>query len=164
MESEDMKQRKIQVGVIGGREAARRVLDDAYQAGLLIAQKGAVLLCGGLGGVMSAACEGAKEAFGLTVGILPMGSSEFANPFVDIVIPSDLGVARNAVLINACDGVIAIGGKFGTLSEMAFALQREIPVVSLHSWNVDPAVFSADTPAEAVRILFEQIDRKMIFQ
>ena len=71
MENEDMKQRRIQVGVIGGREAAQHVLADAYQVGLLIARKGAVLFCGGLGGVMSAACEGAKEAFGLTVGILP---------------------------------------------------------------------------------------------
>jgi uncharacterized protein (TIGR00725 family) len=158
-----MKQRKIQVGVIGGREAAEDVIADAYQVGQLIAQKGAVLLCGGLGGVMAAACEGAKEAFGLTVGILPMGSGELANPFVDIVIPSNLGVARNAVLINACDGVIAVGGKFGTLSEMAFALQREIPVVSLHSWNVDPAVLIAETPMDAVRILFEQIDRRMVY-
>jgi uncharacterized protein (TIGR00725 family) len=158
-----MKQRKMQVGVIGGREEMPDVLADAYQVGLLLAQKGAVLLCGGLGGVMAAACEGAKEAFGLTVGILPMASGELANPFVDIVIPSNLGVARNAVLINACDGVIAIGGKFGTLSEIAFALQREIPVVSLHSWDVDPAVFVAETPLDAVRILFEQIDRRMVY-
>ena len=149
--------------MIGGREAAQDVVADAYQVGLLIAQKGAVLLCGGLGGIMAAACEGAKEAFGLTVGILPMASGDLANPFVDIVIPSNLGVARNAVLINACDGVISIGGKFGTLSEMAFALQREIPVVSLHSWNVDPSVLVAETPQDAVRILFEEIDRRMVY-
>jgi uncharacterized protein (TIGR00725 family) len=157
-----MKQRRIQIGVIGGREAVPEILEAARQVGFLIAQKGAVLICGGLGGVMSAACRGAKEAFGLTVGILPMGQGDMANPFVDIVIPTDLGTARNAVVINACDGVIAIGGSYGTLSEMAFALQRELPIISLHSWEIDPSVIHANTPEEAVTRLFEDIDRRMI--
>ncbi|MBN2103170.1 TIGR00725 family protein [bacterium] len=154
-----MKQRKIQIGVIGGREETPEVLQAACEVGYLIAQKGAVLFCGGLGGVMAAACKGAKEAFGLTVGILPMEQSQLANPYVDIVIPTGLGVARNAVIINACDGVIAIGGKFGTLSEMAFALQREIPIVSLYSWEIDPAVLVAKTSEEAVTELFNQLNK-----
>ncbi|MBN1780494.1 TIGR00725 family protein [bacterium] len=158
-----MKQRKIQIAVIGGREAPPEVLEAAREAGRLIAQKGAVLICGGLGGVMAAACEGAKEEFGLTVGILPVGDGNMANPYVDIVIPTDLGVARNAVIVNAADGVLAVGGSYGTLSEIAFALQRAVPIVIMHSWNVDPAVIQAETPAEAVSSLFEEIDRRTLF-
>lgn len=157
-----MKQRKIQVGVIGGREASPEILDLAHQVGYLIAQKGAILFCGGLGGVMAEACRGAKEAFGLTVGILPMGQGDLANPYVDIVVPTDLGVARNAVIINACDGVIAIGGSYGTLSEMAFALQRNIPIVSIKSWNIDPSVIEADKADEAVKVLFDEMDRRLL--
>jgi uncharacterized protein (TIGR00725 family) len=158
-----MKQRKIQVGVIGGRDAPDDILESARRIGSLIARKEAVLFCGGLGGVMAAACQGAKEAFGLTVGILPSASAETANPWVDIVIPTDLGVARNAVIINACDGVIAVGGSYGTLSEIAFALQRKIPVVSYQSWPVDSKVIASETPEDAVQRLFDAIDRRTVY-
>jgi len=154
-----MEHRKLQIGVIGGREETPEILEAAREIGYLIAKHDAVLFCGGLGGVMAAACKGAKKASGLTVGILPGGQAHLANPDVDIVIPTDLGVARNAVIINACDGVIAVGGRYGTLSEIAFALQRKIPVVSFNSWEIDSAIYRAATPEEAVTRLFEAISQ-----
>ena len=151
--------RKIQIGVLGGREVSADLLIDAEEVGRLIAQRDSILLCGGLGGVMEAACRGAKSANGLTVGILPVGSAQEANPYVDIVIPTDLGVARNAVIVNASEGVIAVGGKYGTLSEIAFALQRGIPVVALQSWTLDDSVMVAERPDDAVDMLFQKISR-----
>ena len=143
--------------MIGGREESDEVLRAAEQVGALIARRDAVLVCGGLGGVMEAACRGARKSGGTTVGILTMGDAAPANAYVDIVIPTDMGVARNAIIINSCAGVIAVGGSFGTLSEMAFALQRGIPIVSLHSWQVDPSVMVAESAEEAVGMLFERL-------
>ena len=150
--------RYLQIGVIGGREGTEQDLTFAEEVGREIAGRGATLMCGGLGGIMEAACRGARSAGGLTVGILPLTEAEAANAFVDVVIPTGLGVARNAVIINACDGVIAVGGKYGTLSEMAFALQRGIPCVSLNSWEVDETVTMAQSAHEAVQKLFEAIE------
>ena len=152
--------RKIQIGVIGGRQVSSDLLNDAEEIGRLIAIRKAVLICGGLGGVMAAACRGAMHVGGTTVGILPGSLSEDANPDVSIVIPTDMGVARNSIIIHSCDGVIAVGGKYGTLSEIAFALQKEIPVVSLKSWNVDENVIQANSPEEAVEKLFEKLGKK----
>ena len=152
--------RKIQIGVIGGRQVSDVHLKQAETIGKLLAEKGAVVICGGLGGVMEAACRGAKSAKGTTVGILPTGGAADANPFVDIVIPTDLGVARNALVVNASQGVIAVGGSYGTLSEMAFALQRGIPVVSIGSWEVDASVFQASGPEDAVFYIFNQINKQ----
>jgi len=152
--------RRIQIGVVGGREASSEVLKLAEEVGREIARRGAVLVCGGLGGVMEAACRGAKEEGGTTVGILPVLSAEKANPYVDIPIATGMGVARNVIIIHSCDGVIAVGGKYGTLSEMAFAKQRGIPLVSLKSWEFDKSVVSAESPEEAVSIVFQQIGMK----
>jgi uncharacterized protein (TIGR00725 family) len=149
--------RQIQIGVIGGREVTDEILGLAYDVGKIIAERRAVLVCGGLGGVMEAACRGAKEVGGTTVGILPGTSAEDANPFVDIAIPTGLGVARNAVIIQACDGVIAVGGRYGTLSEMGFALQEGLPLVSLKSWHVDETVIQAESAFEATDRLFSQL-------
>ncbi len=149
--------RQIQIGVIGGREVTDEILQLAFQVGRCIAERQAVLICGGLGGVMEAACRGAKEDGGTTVGILPGLSAEDANGFVDITIPTGLGVARNAVVIHACDGVIAVGGRYGTLSEMGFALQKGIPLVSLKSWHVDETVVIAESAVEAVEKVFSSL-------
>jgi uncharacterized protein (TIGR00725 family) len=149
--------KSIQIGVIGGRDVTDEILQMAEEVGKGIAEKEAVLICGGLGGVMKAACRGAKSAGGTTVGILPAASMDDANPWVDIIIPTDLGVARNALVIHACNGVIAIGGRYGTLSEMAFALQKGIPLVSLKSWHVDETVIKAKTPKDAVEEVFNRI-------
>ncbi len=124
--------------------------------GRLIAEAGATLFCGGLGGMMQAAAEGAKSAGGKTVGILPGADQGAANPFIDLAIPTSLGAYRNAVLVRSCDAVIAIHGAYGTLSEIAFALRLGIPVVGLHTWELhrngapDPGIHDAQTAKEAV--------------
>ncbi|HDQ45401.1 MAG TPA: TIGR00725 family protein [bacterium] len=155
----------VQIAVIGGREVSRETLEKAETVGRLIAERDAVLICGGMGGVMEAACRGARSAGGMTVGILPTASRLDANRFVDIVIPTNLGVARNAVIIQAADAAIAVGGGYGTLSEMAFALQKGIPLVSIDSWPVDDTVPRIPDPAEAVAWVCNQIGspKKNIF-
>jgi len=154
-----MRSGKRQIGVIGGREADAEILALAERVGEGIAERGAVLVCGGMGGVMEAACRGARTAGGTTVGILPVSSAERGNPYLDVVIPTGMGVARNAIIIQSCDGVIAVGGKYGTLSEMAFALHDGIPVVSLRSWEVDENIVRADTAEEAVDKVFSLIEK-----
>jgi uncharacterized protein (TIGR00725 family) len=147
----------VQIAVIGGRKAGRHVLEQAERVGELLADKKAVLICGGLGGVMEAACRGAKRKGGITIGILPGEERERANPYVDYIIPSGMGILRNGLIINSAAGAIAVGGQYGTLSEMAFALQRSIPLVSLKSWSFDEAIMTADTAEEAVKLLFQMI-------
>ncbi len=149
--------RRIQIGVIGGRDVSSEMIKAAESVGRLIAERNAVLICGGLGGVMEATCRGAKTAGGTTLGILPVTSREDANPYVDIVVPTGMGVARNAIIIHSSDGIIAVDGSYGTLSEIAFALQFGVPLVTLQSWAIDPSVPAAKDPEEAVRMLFEII-------
>jgi uncharacterized protein (TIGR00725 family) len=117
--------------------------------GRLVAARGAVLVCGGLGGVMEAACRGAKEGGGTTVGILPGAERSAANEFVDVAIPTGLGEARNALVVRAADALIAVGGGYGTLSEIALALKAGKPVAGLGSWGIE-GVRQADTPEAAV--------------
>jgi uncharacterized protein (TIGR00725 family) len=147
---------KLNIGVLGPNTATADQLALGVDVGRCIAAAGAVLLCGGLGGMMQAAAEGAKAAGGETVGILPGNARSEANPFIDTAIPTGLGVYRNAVLVSACDAVIAIHGAYGTLSEIAFALRLGTPVVGLNTWEVhrngqpDPAIHVAHTAQEAV--------------
>ena len=148
---------RIQIGVIGGRNVAPEILRLAEEVGKGIALRKAVLVCGGLGGVMEAACRGAKDAGGMTVGILPALSKSEANPYVDIPIPTGIGVARNAIIVHSCDGVIAVGGSYGTLSEMAFARQKGIPLVSLGSWRFDDTIVTAESAEEAIERIFQMI-------
>lgn len=150
--------RRIQIGVIGGRDADDEILRLADGVGRGIAERNSVLICGGLGGVMEAACRGAKAAGGMTVGILPGLSADDANAYVDIRIPTGMGVARNAIIIHASDAVIAVGGRYGTLSEMGFTLQEGIPLVSLRSWQVDETVRTAETAEEALQVIFSCLD------
>ena len=138
------------IGVIGGSEASEELLRLAERVGSLIASEGCVLVCGGLGGVMEAAAKGAKSAGGLTVGVLPGGSRSDANPYIDIAIATNMGHARNAIIAHTCDALIAVGGRYGTLSEISFGLALGKRVVSLKSWDVDPGIITAGTPEEAV--------------
>jgi uncharacterized protein (TIGR00725 family) len=117
--------------------------------GRLVAERGAVLVCGGLGGAMEAACRGAKQAGGLTVGILPGSDRSDANPYVDVALPTGLGEARNALVVRAADAVIAIGGGYGTLSEIAFALKAGKRVIGLDTWDIE-GISPADGPEAAV--------------
>lgn len=145
------------VGVIGGSVVEADVYEDARTVGRLLAERGAVVICGGLGGVMEAACRGAKEAGGLTIGVLPGVTKADANPYVDIPIVTGLADARNVIIVRTASVLIAVNGEYGTLSEIAFGLKFGKPVVGLRSWQFDPRLLRADTPEEAVELALEQV-------
>ena len=125
------------IAVIGpGRDASDAELAQAEEAGASIAAAGATLVCGGLGGVMEAACRGARSRGGLTVGLLPGTDREDANGWVVLAVPTGLGEARNALIVRAADAVVAIGGGWGTLSEIALALRAGLPVLGVGTWEL----------------------------
>lgn len=139
------------IAVCGSGAEDPRLNALAEAVGGLVARGGAVLVCGGLGGVMAAACRGAARAGGLTVGILPTASPAAANPDVAIAIATGMGHARNAVIVQTADAVIAVGGEYGTLSEIALARKAGRPVVGLESWPLgEPHLAAAASPEEAV--------------
>ena len=123
------------IAVCGPGTAEQRDVAEAERAGAAIARGGAVLVCGGLGGVMEAACRGAKDAGGTTLGILPGVDRAAANNWVDVAIPTGLGEARNALVVRSADALIAVGGAYGTLSEIALGLKAGKPVVGLATWE-----------------------------
>ncbi len=147
---------KPNIGVLGPNATSDAEYALGVEIGRGLAEAGAILLCGGLGGMMRAAAEGARSAGGQTVGILPGDDQTHANPFIDTAIPTGMGPMRNALLVNACDAVIAVHGAYGTLSEIAFALRLSIPVVGLHTWEVrrngrtDPGIHVTHSAQEAV--------------
>jgi len=144
------------VAVIGAGQCSEEVARVAESVGRELARRGAALVCGGLGGVMEAACRGAKSEGGLTIGILPGFSRREANPYVDIPVVTGLGEARNVIVVRTAQAVIAVNGEYGTLSEIAYALKLGIPVVGLNTWQLAkqgqrvPAIVEAATPGEAV--------------
>jgi len=147
------------IGVIGGQDgASAEAKKMAVEVGRLIAKSGARLICGGMEGVMEAACRGAKEAGGITIGVLPTGSKADANPYVDIPIVTAMGTARNVIIVRSADAIIAIDGSYGTLSEIAHALDQGKRVISLKSWPLHKAGVAKDllvevsTPEEAVKL------------
>jgi uncharacterized protein (TIGR00725 family) len=142
------------IAVVGAGRASRDQEQTAEAVGGALAEAGAVLVCGGLGGVMEAACRGARAAGGTTVGILPGSDRSAANEHVDVAIATGLGEARNALVVRAVDALIAIGGEFGTLSEIALALKAAKPVVGLGTWDLEPIVRAQD-PVDAVRRALE---------
>ena len=151
-------QKEKLIAVIGGNQATAEEASLAEEVGRELARRGAVLVCGGLGGIMEAACRGAASEGGLTIGILPGNSSEAANPYVRIPIVSGAGYARNIAVVKSAQAVIAIGGSYGTLTEIAYALQSNIPVIGLKTWaisqndQIDNSIVAADDPIEAVDI------------
>jgi hypothetical protein len=136
------------VAVIGTARATAAQRRTAEEVGRLLAEAGVVVLTGGLGGVMEAASRGAKKAGGLVVGIVPDDSG---NRWIDVLIRTRLGDARNAVLANTASAFVAVGGSHGTLSEIAFALKRGKTVAGLGTWRI-PGVRRARSPREAVRL------------
>jgi uncharacterized protein (TIGR00725 family) len=151
------------VGVIGTGDYEPELYKDAYEVGRLLAERGAVVVCGGLGGVMEAACKGASEAGGVSIGFLPGYSRSEGNPFATYLLPTGLGEMRNLLIIRASDAVIAIGGGFGTLSEIGFALKTGKKIVLLKSWEcIDKenryakSVIYAKDPHEAVEKIFSE--------
>ncbi len=141
--------RKKVVGVIGGHSCTKEVEQIAQELGKKLAKVVGILVCGGLSGTMKAVCQGFKTAGGVTIGIIPSYNKNDANEFVDIVIPSGLGLARNVVVVKSADVVVALPGEAGTLSEIAYCLQFGIPVISLGSWDIN-GVIKTKTVDEAV--------------
>jgi len=151
-----MRDRKKFIAVIGGSECSPQEAELAEEVGRELARQGVILVCGGLGGIMEAACRGATSEGGITIGILPGGSREMANPYVQIPIVTSLGEARNVVVVKSAEAVIAIGGGYGTLSEIGHALRNGIPVIGLNTWALsrnnqpDSSIIPAKSPADAV--------------
>lgn len=143
------------IGVIGAANASEEEKRTSEEVGFLIARRDCFLLCGGMGGVMEAACRGAKSAGGTTIGILPGSEPSSANRFIDIPIVTGMGEARNVIVAKSSHCIIAIGGSFGTLSEISFALKSGIPVIGLDTWDVSEEIIRCETPEEAVRTAFE---------
>jgi uncharacterized protein (TIGR00725 family) len=138
------------VSVIGGHECNANVEQIAHNLGLKLSKVVKYLCCGGLSGVMKATCMGFKAGKGITIGILPSYNKKDANKYVDLALPTGLGLARNLLVVKTGDVVIALPGAAGTLSEIAYCLQFGIPVISLNSWDID-GVIKARTVEEAVK-------------
>jgi uncharacterized protein (TIGR00725 family) len=156
-----MSERAPQVSVIGGGRAEPELLELAERVGRLLAERGAVLVCGGRGGVMEAASRGARKAGGVVIGILPGLSPAEANEFVTHTVATGVGHARNLAVVASGDAVIAIGGEWGTLSEIALARRLGHPVVALRSWTLrneglsELGIIEADGPEAAVERAME---------
>jgi len=151
MSDKNERAQKNWISVIGGHSPTSAALEDAFRVGELIAENDAILVTGGLGGVMESASRGAKYRGGLVVGILPSDKREDANPYVDIAIPTGLGVARNLLVVRSGDVVIAIDGAWGTLSEIALAKNIGKPVISLGSFDIQ-GIIPANSPDDAVEL------------
>jgi hypothetical protein len=141
------------IGVIGTGDDSRTIYEKAVEVGALIAEAGFTLINGGLGGVMEASAKGAKEAGGLTIGLLPGSEKKKANQYIDIAIPTGMGDMRNALLVRSSAGLIAIGGSMGTLSEIALALKAGKPVVGIDTWDISDEIIKATGPKDALEKL-----------
>ncbi len=146
--------KKNLIAVIGGRKVDKSLLKEAEMVGKLLARRDAILLCGGLGGVMEAVSRGMKSEGGLTVGILPQDHNEKANAFIDVPIATGLGIGRNVIIARTADAVIAVGGEYGTLSEIAFSLQMGKPVAGIKTWGIKGVIPVRDAE-EAVKKIYE---------
>lgn len=153
------------VAVVGAGDASDTNRADAREVGRGLAAAGVTIVCGGLGGVMAAACAGAHEADGTTIGILPGLDRAVANDDVDVVLPTGLGEGRNVLVVRAADAVVAVGGAYGTLSEIALALRAGLPVVGLRTWElvrdgaVDSGIVPAEEAAQAVTMVLTMVGR-----
>jgi hypothetical protein len=158
--------RRLQIGVIGEGVCSARTAREAERVGAAIARAGAVLLCGGLRGVMEAASRGAARAGGTVVGVLPGFRAEDANPWVTIPIVTGLDQARNVILVRSSDALVAVGGLYGTLSEIALALKFDTPVVGLRTWRLEPPtrrrlpLLTAGTAEQAVALALRAARRR----
>ncbi len=146
-------------GVIGAGKANKELLELAEETGRLLAKNGFILITGGLGGVMEAASRGCYTEGGITVGILPTLKKEDANPYIKIPIPTGMGEMRNALIVRASDVLIAIGGEYGTLSEIALALKTGKKVIGLKTWKI-PGIIESQSAEEAVGLAISLIKGK----
>ncbi len=145
-----MMGKKRLIAVIGGSQASKQEIKTAEDVGRELAKRGAAVVCGGLGGVMEAACRGASSEGGITIGILPGENRHNANQYVQIPIVTGMGYARNVAVVKSAQAVIAIGGSYGTLSEIGHAIQSGIPVIGIDTWSLAKGgkINSSITPAE----------------
>ena len=141
------------ISVIGPSEATAEQEADAEAIGRALAQAGAIVVTGGRGGVMAAASRGAVEAGGITVGLLPGTDRATANEWVAIAIPTGLGELRNGLVVRTGDAVVAVGGAYGTLSEVALALRAQVPVIGLRTWDIEGIEVVEDPQEAAARAL-----------
>ncbi len=158
---------RLHVAVIGGGSAGQEDCDRALRVGRALARAGAVVITGGLGGVMEAAGRGARHAGGINLAILPGNERQAANVFVDVAVASGLGEGRNLLVVRNADSVVAVGGEFGTLSEIALALQAGVPVIGLGTWELAkagepprPGVIEASSPEEAAELALQEATRR----
>ncbi len=148
------------IAVIGDSSCSVEEAELAETVGEQLAERGATVICGGLGGVMEAVCRGAKSKGGLTIGVLPGEDSSMANQYIDIPIVTGVGYARNMAVVKSAQAAIAIGGNYGTLSEIAYALKKGIPVIGLNTWSLSRNGQESD-PIIRVRNAVEAVDRAM---
>jgi uncharacterized protein (TIGR00725 family) len=155
------------IGVIGASKADPATMQLAEEVGVEIAKRGAALVCGGLTGVMEAACKGARSERGLTIGIIPSDDRKDANSYVQIPIVTGMGIGRNVMLVKSADAIIAVGGEYGTLSEIAHALNLGKVVIGLNTWDLEratergvPNLRKAYSAKEAVDLAFQTVAAK----
>lgn len=153
-----MNKSQLKIAIIGGRKATKETLEIAYQAGKMIANHDHILINGGRMGVMEASAKGAFDAGGLTIGILPGIDTKDVNPYIKVALPTGVGLSRNSIIACSCDGAIAIGGEFGTLSEIAYCKQFNRPVCSLNSWDIEN-VHQINSVAEALNYIEKECEK-----
>ncbi len=146
---------RLRVAVFGGREINPEVYEQAFELGKLLGNEGWLVYCGGGGGVMEAIARGVSESGGTCVGILKSTATAEANQWVSVPVVTGMGISRNALIAYNCDVAVAISGQYGTLSEIAYALQLKKPVIGLNTWEIN-GVIKADTPVEIINKIKEQ--------
>lgn len=147
--------RPVYVAVVGAGDAVGEGYERAREVGRLVAERDGVVICGGLGGVMEAAARGVAEAGGIAIGVLPDEDRRRANSYLSYAIPTGMGQARNLAVVCTADVVIAVGGEYGTLSEIGLARKLGRPVISVGSWKLPGHVMEAGSPEAAVRDAFD---------
>lgn len=152
----------VYVAVVGSGAATGDLYEKAREVGRLVAERGGVVVCGGLGGVMEAAARGAAEAGGTAVGVLPDEDRRRANPYLTHSVATGTGQARNLAVVCSGDAVVAVGGEYGTLSEIGLALKVGRPVVALSSWELGEHVAVASSPEEAVAAAFRAVGMTLL--
>ncbi len=147
------------IAVIGTGESSPKAEKIAKEVGCEIAKKKAILINGGLGGVMEASAKGAKSYGGTTIGILPGMNASDANPYIDIALPTGMGDMRNILIVRSANAIIAVNGSFGTLSELAIAIKLAKPVIGIDTWDISENIIVVNTPLEAVSEAIDAISR-----
>jgi uncharacterized protein (TIGR00725 family) len=158
-----MTGKKRLIAVIGGSQASKQEIKTAEDVGRELAKRGAAVVCGGLSGVMEAVCRGASSEGGITIGVLPGENRTDANKYVHIPIVTGMSYARNVIIVKSAQAVIAIGGGYGTLSEISHAIQSGIPVIGIDTWSLSKggkiynSIITANKATEAVEKAFDSI-------